>query len=118
MGEQEGRFFWASVYELESLRIELRYPLVVRSGHRSREWNAHVGGAENSLHLKIAFDVSPVKRMADADAFQRELDRIEKVAKRRGWSGVGRYASFVHLDLRHLLGQPAAHWMGDLWTPK
>lgn len=117
--QEEVHFFVQTLQGADALREAFGHPLVVRSGHRSPEWNMAVGGAEYSFHLKIALDLAPrMGDFADPDAFQEALDRLEALAVEGVFSGIGRYASFVHVDCRALLGHPATRWADrTAWSP-
>lgn len=76
---------------LQALREEMAAPIAVTSGHRCGRWNAAVGGAPRSRHLKIAADV----RIAGHDRF-----KLRDAAVRRGFTGIGLARTFIHLDRR------------------
>jgi uncharacterized protein YcbK (DUF882 family) len=97
------------IEKLEALRMRLGIPLTVTSGYRSPAHNSStlVGGAPNSMHLKFATDVQPNR---SADGFAKSLDNIASLAEDLGFSGIGRYDSFVHLDCRALIGRSEARW--------
>lgn len=76
---------------LEALRADLGLPLIVHSAHRCRLWNAAVGGAPRSMHKTIAADI----RLAGHDA-----ETLITAALARGFTGIGRATSFIHLDRR------------------
>ncbi len=42
---------------LQRLRDDINRPLHISSSHRCERWNAYVGGAPKSRHLKIAADI-------------------------------------------------------------
>jgi len=80
---------------MERLREELGIgPLHVNSWCRCRVHNAAIGGEENSLHIDgLAVDftaryLSPRKVQA----------RCKELQKRNLIGGLGRYASFTHVD--------------------
>ena len=85
---------------LQRLRMECG-PLVVNSGYSCPEYNASVGGAENSMHLEFATDIRPVGGL---------LDDCAEAAQDFGFTGIGRYETFVHLDRRDLIGRTPAQW--------
>jgi uncharacterized protein YcbK (DUF882 family) len=78
---------------LEKLRAHFDTPVTVMSGYRCPKHNKAVGGATHSQHLQgtaadiILKDVSP--RDVWAWANENNVD-----------GGVGRYASFTHVDKR------------------
>lgn len=76
--------------KLDRLRERWGKPIVLNSAHRCIKHNRKVGGAIHSRHLKIAFDcVCPKEEQKEFIALAREC----------GFTGIGRYANFVHLDL-------------------
>ena len=80
---------------LEEVRVALgSRRIFVSSWVRCPEWNARVGGAKGSYHLRgWAVDIT-VDGMTPAEA-HRKLKALQK----QGLVGVlGRYASFVHCD--------------------
>jgi len=97
------------VSKLQILREELGRGLKVNSGYRSPEHNARVGGATQSMHLEFASDVTPLGVASD-EARAECLDRIARIAEKLGFSGIGRYDSFVHLDCRAFIQRPQARW--------
>ena len=104
------------VSKLQLLREELGRGLKVNSGYRSPEHNARVGGATQSMHLEFATDVTPVAITArdqwrpGGSALVMWCDRIAGIAEDLGFSGIGRYDSFVHLDCRAFIQRPQARW--------
>ena len=86
----------ALLYLLMCIRDRFGKPIVVNSGYRSPEWNAKVGGAANSFHVKgLAADIRPSS--ADAD----QLARLQDICLRtNSIGGVGLYDTFVHVDAR------------------
>lgn len=79
---------------LEEVRIEVSAPIIINSGYRTPAHNKKVGGATNSYHmLGVAADIScariPVQKLYDICA-----------ARLNGWGGLGKYKSFVHVDIR------------------
>ncbi len=80
-------------------------PLRVNSGYRTPDYNAKVGGAKNSWHMKAgALDLHCNEYSAAilADLYEG-LIRIGVVPD----GGIGRYATFVHIDIG-----PARRWRG------
>jgi uncharacterized protein YcbK (DUF882 family) len=79
---------------LQQLRNEVDRPLKVNSGYRTPEHNEAIGGAENSQHLLgKAADISLENLNYDAD-------QMEELAEEIGFDGIGKYETFVHLDVR------------------
>lgn len=88
------------------LRDKLGEPLHVLSSYRSPEYNARVGGAENSLHLRFnALDLTAKGTPPAELAALLEQHRLAPLL------GVGVYSTFIHLDTRGLLGiHTPARW--------
>ena len=85
--------------KLQTLRVKLGKPLIVRSAYRSPEHNKAVGGAKASKHMEgTAFDIS----MANHDPVN-----FEAAAREVGFLGFGYYprSGFMHIDLG-----PARSW--------
>ena len=80
---------------LIKLRKAYNKPMIITSGYRCHDYNAQIGGAENSAHtLGHAVDVS----VRGADAY-----RLVYLAMNMGFTGVGvsqkgTSARFIHLD--------------------
>ncbi len=78
--------------KLQLLRDKLNNPVNITSGYRTLECNKRVGGSSNSYHMKgMAADIySPGYTPAE----------IAKVAEVVGFTGIGTYSNFVHVDVR------------------
>jgi hypothetical protein len=72
----------------------------INSGHRSPEHNKAVGGAKESAHLKIAFDIS----LHGHDRFE-----VHEALVKAGFTSFGFYKTFIHTDTR----KPARTWYGE-----
>lgn len=82
------------VSKLQELRERLNTPLIITSGFRCDERNKQVGGAEESYHLEgKAVDIS-------TGNIDEDIDTIYRMAVDIGFSGIGLYDSFIHLDTR------------------
>lgn len=78
---------------LEALRQELGVPFVITSGYRCPAHNRLVGGAANSYHVQgMAADIA-----CPQDFTVEEFGRL---CLRHGFTGVGVYPTFVHVDVR------------------
>lgn len=72
--------------------------------YRSPRENEVVGGATFSRHVQgIAFDTTPL---------DMDLHQYHRLALEFGWSGVGLYRTFVHLDTRPTLRGRIFTWTG------
>lgn len=81
------------VSKLETLRGYARAPLIINSGCRCAEHNIRVGGSPNSQHrLCKAADVRCPKGLT--------IDRFAELAERVGFGGIGKYDTFIHVDVR------------------
>ena len=80
------------VDKLQQLRDDLGSSISITSGYRCPEHNADVGGVKNSTHVAgFATDI----QVKDLDP-----DEVADAAESLGFSGIGRYDSFTHLDSR------------------
>lgn len=86
----------ALLYLLMCIRDRFGHPIVVNSGYRSPSYNAKVGGASNSFHVKgLAADIRPLAKEANL------LARLQDICLRTNEiGGVGLYDTFVHVDAR------------------
>lgn len=84
----------ALIEKLETLRrLAGNLPLTVNSGYRCPRHNKAVGGSPNSQHtLGTAADIRPPTGIT--------VDDFAKLADEAGFTGIGRYKSFVHVDIR------------------
>ena len=99
----------AALDKLQALRRALGRPVVINSGYRSERHNNAVGGSPTSQHrLGKAFDIALRGPMAARDIERDELI-VEALAV--GFTGIGLYDTFVHVDTG-----PKRSW--DLRTKK
>lgn len=84
---------------LEVIRAEVKVPITIISGYRTPEYNKKINGAEKSYHmLGIAADIA-VRGMPAHDVHELIL-KLYNDGKLPLLGGIGRYKSFVHVDLR------------------
>ena len=95
------RALWENMVPMARAADEIRRrfgrPIRILSAYRTPGYNAAVGGARASYHMAFcALDLAP---MAGGVA---ELHRVARAVRREGGfsGGIGRYASFVHVDGR------------------
>lgn len=93
-GTEEFLFCPNLIEVLERIRKLVNSPVIINSGYRTPEWNAKVGGAKCSYHMKgMAADIV-VKGHTT-----KEIAKIaDEIMKNHG--GVIRYTNFVHVDVR------------------
>ena len=84
---------------LDRLRNHFDRKITINSGCRCDEYNAEVGGAENSQH--------PKARAADIEVEEVPPDVVYSVLDEWGVQGLGKYKKFTHLDTR---SGPKARW--------
>lgn len=72
-------------------------PIIINSAYRTVAYNKKVGGSPKSQHIEgKALDIQPPKG-SDINSFYSEL---ESNAKWMGIRGLGKYKTFVHVDIR------------------
>ena len=86
---------------VEQMRVDLGFPIVVNSGYRCVLHNRAVGGVPNSQHRVFATDLAP------ESGEKAELDQMYAWADAH-FTGIGRYDSFIHVDLR----EKRVRWVG------
>ena len=86
--------FYHHVSLLEQMRLRLGYPIIVNSGYRCQKHNTEVGGSARSWHMLFATDIRP------EDSNGEKLKAMYEMAIDIGFGGVGRYETFIHVDLR------------------
>lgn len=79
---------------LQDVRDHFNAPVTIHSGHRCPPYNAHVGGAPGSMHMKaIAADIT-------VDGISPNRVQTYLLAKYPDTLGIGRYNTFTHVDVR------------------
>lgn len=89
---------------LQEMRTKLDFVIIVNSGYRCKQHNTDVGGSTNSQHMIFATDIRPSWQ----NGFKQRLKAMYKMAEELGFDGIGRYESFIHVDLRG----SKARWSG------
>ncbi len=74
---------------LQGLRSAIARPLNINSGHRCEIYNADIGGAPLSGHLRLAVDL---------DLRGHDRKNLAGAARQFGFTGFGYYQTFLHLD--------------------
>ncbi len=91
--------FWKHMEMLEEVRMELGWPIIVNSGYRCLKYNTKIKGSEGSWHMIFATDL--VTGAGDIkDMEQYRLEKLIEIAKDLGFTGIGTYNTFIHLDTR------------------
>ena len=103
-----GEFYiWPDFMDrLQADRKDVGRPFHILSAHRCSLYNALVGGAPLSQHLRLAVDIS---------LHGHNKRALRTACRRAGFTGFGFYSTFLHIDL----GRPR-QWFGgqkakDLW---
>lgn len=100
------------VFELSAMFEEIRslcenHPIRILSAYRTPNWNAKVGGATFSQHIEgRALDLVPPEGLT----LEQFYTLIRANTKEFGIRGLGKYKTFVHVDIR-----PSSHlatWIG------
>lgn len=94
-------------------RETLGFPLIVNSCCRSWEHNQNVGGAMASYHLFEGVEDGREGTLAIDLKVPNDKKRaiMIETALAQNWS-VGVYKSFIHIDMRTVLGKPQACFWG------
>lgn len=90
---------WRHMDALEALREQLDFGLIINSGYRCPKHNAAVGSSKNSQHMIFATDVRPAYS-GDIRLDNARLETLFDRAEAHGFTGIGRYRTFAHLDMR------------------
>ena len=86
--------------KLQKLRDLIGKPIIIASGYRTQQYNKKVGGVDDSLHLEGKASDIRINGMSPS--------QIKRYAEQVGFSGIGIYKSFLHLDIR----KTKARWNG------
>jgi uncharacterized protein YcbK (DUF882 family) len=96
--------------EFEAVRAAVGAPIVIGSAYRTPDYNASVGGAKRSQHCQgRALDLYPPKGWG-IDQFYAAVRQVA-LSRASGIHGLGRYPSFVHIDVR-----PRADGLVTVWS--
>lgn len=80
-----------SLDNLQAMRGILRMPIFVESGHRCEWHNHNIGGAKNSAHLQLAFDLA---------LGTHDRASLYVAAKQAGFKHFGFMKYGLHIDMR------------------
>jgi len=95
----------------EAVREAVGAPIIIGSAYRTPDYNARVGGAKNSQHVQgRALDLYPPKGWT----LHKFYAAIRKVALSHTSPihGLGRYPTFVHIDVRPREDRMVTVWRG------
>ena len=83
---------------LEVLRSYINKPIHINSGYRRPSYNAQIGGAKNSFHMKgMAADIH-VSGLSPAQVHEAIEELIAEGKMKQG--GLGLYKTFIHYDIQ------------------
>lgn len=88
------------VIKLQKLRDLIERPITIVSAYRNPEYNKRVGGVANSQHV--------LGKAADIKVNGMTPKQVAKYAESAGFTGIGIYDSFTHVDVR----TSPARWNG------
>jgi uncharacterized protein YcbK (DUF882 family) len=92
-GDGSIKMLYSALVALQKLRNVYNGPLTINSGYRDPAHNLKVGGSPNSQHIEgTAFDI----HITDVEMGRK----LERIAKEVGYVGIGRYKTFIHVDMR------------------
>lgn len=80
------------VEKLQIMRSYFGVAITINSGYRTSSHNREVGGSPNSQHL--------LGKAADIVVRGKSPRVVAEFAKRIGFTGIGTYKNFVHVDTR------------------
>lgn len=81
----------------EDVRALWGKPITILSAYRTPSWNSKIGGARNSQHLYgRALDLAPPEGVSIYEFYQNIYNNTDNF----GIKGLGKYLTFVHIDVR------------------
>ena len=97
---------------LQAMRAEFGAPFIINSAYRTPEQNRRAGSKETSMHRRgHAFDIALHNGMLPGHPGFTAYDgeALEKLARKHGFNGIGRYPAdydrglrgFLHIDMRN-----------------
>ncbi|MCT4593599.1 MAG: D-Ala-D-Ala carboxypeptidase family metallohydrolase [Anaeromicrobium sp.] len=92
-GKKEVLCDYKLIEKLQKLRDKINKPITINSGYRSKTYNKKVGGSPKSQHL--------LGKAADIVTKGIDKEKIKEIAIELGFTGIGLYDIFVHLDVRN-----------------
>lgn len=88
----EALYDYKLIEKLQKLRNKIDKPIHIVSGYRTINYNNKVGGSPNSQHL--------LGKAADVVIYHMDKDELKEIAIDMGFTGIGIYDGFIHLDVR------------------
>ena len=84
-------------------------PIQILSAFRTSDYNKRIGGARNSQHIQgRALDLRPPDGYT-IDEFYKIIKQMTAVTS---IGGIGKYKTFVHVDIRPKINDKVAYWFG------
>lgn len=84
-------------FVFETIRSVWNRPIKIDSAYRTESWNRKIGGARFSQHTQgRALDLRP----PDGVTLNEFYNTIKEFATELGIGGLGKYKTFVHVDIR------------------
>lgn len=84
--------------KLQALRTRINKPIYINSAYRTPDYNKKVGGSPTSQHL--------LGKACDIKVYGMNEEELLKHAKAVGFTGLGLYNKFIHVDVR----EKSAYW--------
>lgn len=92
----DGRIFKVALM-FEDIRAIWGKPILIHSAYRTPEYNKKIGGARLSQHCQgRALDLAPPQGVT----INQFYDAIKRNTSEFGIRGIGKYKTFVHVDIR------------------
>jgi hypothetical protein len=102
-------YYWPEfMHRLQAARSDHGRPFHINSAHRCSLYNARIGGAPLSQHLRLAADIS---------LRAHEPDALYRACLAAGFRGFGFYQTFLHVDLGRSRRWFGGRYARSLWTP-
>lgn len=96
----------------ERIRTAVGMPIRIGSAYRTPDHNKHIGGAKDSQHMQgRALDLYPPSGLS-IDSFYATIRGVA-LDPASPIHGLGRYPTFVHIDIRDRVDGGVTVWSGD-----
>ncbi|TCO78003.1 YcbK family protein [Marinisporobacter balticus] len=91
-GKNEALYDCRLIMMLQEMREKIGRPIIINSGYRSPAYNKKINGSPKSQHI--------LGKAADIRIVGFSPEEIAKLAVKMGFTGIGIYDTFTHVDVR------------------